>query len=80
MERVFTMMRHELKYILTPEQYAYFVDAIKDRMIIDEYGNTTIYSIYYDTNNYQMIRASIENPSYKEKIRVRSYGVAEDGK
>lgn len=33
-------------------------------------------NIYYDTDNYRLIRHSIEKPAYKEKLRIRSYGQA----
>ena len=33
-----------------------------------------IQSLYYDTDNYLLIRRSIEKPMYKEKIRLRGYG------
>ena len=47
----------------------------------DAYGEYTICNIYYDTDDYRLIRASLEKPVYKEKLRVRSYGVPqEDGK
>lgn len=42
----------------------------------DDFGNTTICNIYYDNNTNEVIRRSIEKPLYKEKLRVRSYGVA----
>lgn len=29
--------------------------------------------LYFDTENYRLIRRSIEKPSYKEKLRIRSY-------
>ena len=31
--------------------------------------------LYYDTPDYNLIRQSIEKPKYKEKLRLRSYGV-----
>ena len=39
----------------------------------DRYGRTTIRNIYFDTDNYRLIRRSIEKPAYKEKLRIRSY-------
>ena len=36
-----------------------------------------ISNIYYDTENDQLIRASIEKPVYKEKLRLRAYGTPE---
>ena len=41
----------------------------------DAYGAYTICNIYYDTPDWRLIRASLEKPVYKEKLRVRSYGV-----
>ena len=45
-------------------------------MHLDKYGRTTIRNIYFDTDNYRLIRRSIEKPAYKEKIRIRSYSQA----
>ena len=42
-------------------------------MQLDKYGRTTIRNIYYDTDDYLLIRRSIEKPVYKEKLRIRSY-------
>lgn len=68
--------RYELKYLLTKQQQKCILDAMKPHMQIDEYGRTTIRNIYYDTDNYQLVRNSIESPVYKEKLRVRSYSQA----
>ncbi|MGB4438861.1 MAG: VTC domain-containing protein [Sedimentibacter sp.] len=32
-------------------------------------------NIYYDTDTYDLRRNSLEKPNYKEKLRLRSYGV-----
>ena len=48
-------------------------------MVPDEHGESTICNIYYDTADYRLIRASLEKPAYKEKLRLRSYGVTEPG-
>lgn len=42
----------------------------------DEYGEYTICNVYLDTANDDLIRRSVEKPVFKEKLRVRSYGVA----
>ena len=70
------MKRYELKYVLTKEQVAYIKSRLINHMEIDEYGRTSIASLYYDTPDCRLIRASIDNPEYKEKIRLRSYGLA----
>lgn len=65
--------RYELKYLLDKEQKTRVVEAIQKNMELDKYGKTTIRNIYFDTDDYRLIRRSIEKPLYKEKIRVRSY-------
>lgn len=45
----------------------------------DAYGAYTICNIYYDTEDWRLIRTSLEKPVYKEKLRVRSYGVPSGG-
>ncbi len=68
--------RYELKYMLTLEQKKEVQRAMKPYMELDEYGRTTICNIYFDTDNYRLIRQSIEKPTYKEKLRIRSYSQA----
>ena len=68
--------RYELKYMLTLEQKEKILEAMSLYMEIDKYGRTTIRNIYFDTDNYRLIRRSIEKPAYKEKIRIRSYSQA----
>lgn len=72
--------RYELKYMLTAEQKERVLEAMKPYMTLDRYGRTTIRNLYYDTDSYLLIRRSLEKPSYKEKLRIRSYCRAtEDG-
>lgn len=70
--------RYELKYILTLEQKEKVIKTIETHMKLDKYGRTTIRNLYYDTNNYLLIRRSIEKPTYKEKLRIRSYSKVTD--
>lgn len=65
--------RYELKYLLTIEQKETILQAMCPYMQLDKYGKTTIRNIYFDTDDYRLIRRSIEKPFYKEKIRMRSY-------
>jgi len=39
----------------------------------DEFFQSTVCTVYYDSDSYDHIRNSIEKPVYKEKLRVRSY-------
>lgn len=67
--------RYEQKYILTREQYSALLSRSEKHIKADEYGRSTICNLYYDTPSYDLIRASIERPVYKEKLRLRSYGI-----
>lgn len=71
--------RQEYKYVMTKKQKEKMLKAMREHdMEIDSYGRTTIRNIYFDTDNYRLIRRSIESPLYKEKLRVRSYALASD--
>lgn len=72
--------RQEKKYLLSEAQCQSFLTAISKYMQPDEYGEYSICNVYFDTENDDLIRRSIEKPVFKEKLRVRSYGVptAED--
>ncbi|MBQ1410537.1 MAG: polyphosphate polymerase domain-containing protein [Oscillospiraceae bacterium] len=70
------MQRFELKYIMTPAQEAQLKRAMEGHMTPDQFGLTSIASLYYDTPDARLIRASLEKPKFKEKLRLRSYGLA----
>ena len=73
--------RVEKKYIVTDEQQEELVRCMTGKAAADNYGLTTICNIYYDTPDHRLIRTSMEKPVYKEKLRIRSYGVPDkDGK
>ena len=63
------MQRYEMKFILTKDQLVAFKNALNGHMEVDQYGKTSIASIYYDTPDYYLVRTSLEKPVYKEKIR-----------
>lgn len=67
--------RVEKKYLMTAETYQLFQKEIQDYMQADQYGLHTICNIYFDTISDELIRNSIEKPVYKEKLRLRSYGI-----
>lgn len=72
------MQRYELKYLLSASQTEYLRERLAGHMEVDRYGKSSIASLYYDTPSYELIRASVEKPPFKEKIRLRSYGIATD--
>ena len=69
--------RYEIKFLLTRKQKEGILKAMEPYMELDAYGRSTIRNIYYDTDNYRLVRKSLEKPVYKEKLRVRSYSAAE---
>lgn len=71
----YVFQRYEKKYLMSPEQYQMLYRELREHMEDDVYGQYTICNIYYDTPDYALIRASVEKPAYKEKFRLRSYGV-----
>lgn len=70
------MKRHELKYLLNGEQTGLLREKLQGHMLIDQYGKTSIASLYFDTPTCTLIRSSLEKPAFKEKLRLRSYGLA----
>lgn len=71
----YVFQRYEKKYLLNKKQYERLCEMIKPYMQEDTYGKHTICNLYYDTDQFDLIRASIDKPPYKEKLRLRSYGV-----
>ena len=67
--------RYEKKYLISQTQYNQIFQYLKDKTVPDQYGRSTICNIYFDTQDYRLIRASIDKPIYREKLRLRSYGV-----
>lgn len=68
--------RYEIKYMLTADEKRRLCHLMEGEMIADEHGRSTIQSLYFDTPDYLLIRRSLDKPFYKEKLRLRSYGVA----
>ncbi len=67
--------RYEKKYMLSPGQKEGLLAAAGKWFALDGYGRHTICNIYFDTPDYQLIRTSLQKPVYKEKLRLRSYGI-----
>ena len=65
--------RTEKKYIITLSQRESLIDIISKYIQGDEYGESTVCSLYFDTDSYRLIRRSLEKPVYKEKLRLRCY-------
>lgn len=67
--------RYEKKYLMPEWVYLALRERLTPYMQEDSYGLHTICNIYYDTLEHDLIRRSIEHPVYKEKLRLRSYGI-----
>jgi hypothetical protein len=68
--------RIEKKYLLSEAQAEALFHRIGAHLRPDEYGRSTVLSLYLDTPDRRIIRSSIEAADYKEKLRLRSYGTA----
>ena len=71
----FIFKRLEKKYPVSTAQKEKLLTMIEDKLVPDEYGKSTVCSLYLDTPTHLLIRNSIEAKCYKEKLRLRSYGV-----
>ena len=70
-----TFKRYEKKYLISEKKYQLLRERLKNRLHIDGFGKVTICNVYFDTPDHHLIRKSLEKPVYKEKLRLRSYGV-----
>lgn len=72
--------RVETKYLLSAKQYRLLLGMLQNCTQPDKFPQSSIMSLYFDTPDRRMIQTSLEKPVYKEKLRLRSYGVpAADG-
>lgn len=72
---LYIFKRVEKKYRIDISKKARLFAMIGDKLVPDEHGKSTICSLYLDTPTHLLIRNSIEAKTYKEKLRLRSYGV-----
>ena len=71
----YSFERIEKKFRMTDAQYAALLPLLNARLQRDSFGESTVCNIYYDTPDFSLIRRSIERPRFKEKLRLRSYGI-----
>jgi len=71
--------RYEHKYMLDRQTFEKVIRVLDEHMIMDSHNKDhtpyTISNIYYDTYDDYLIRTSLSRPKYREKLRLRSYGV-----
>jgi len=68
-------MRYEMKYLCSEEQGLALMRGVDSHMQKDPHGESTIQSLYFDTDADDLILASLDKPKYKEKLRARCYGL-----
>lgn len=67
--------RKEIKYLLSEQQYQKLLWLLQDKIVPDDFPTSAISNLYYDTPDFRLIRASLQKPKYKEKLRLRCYKV-----
>jgi len=76
-----TFKRYEKKYQLDTDQLNKLLPELLLHMNPNGYLSSKdsypIYNIYFDTENFDVIRHSLSKPYYKEKLRLRSYTIPE---
>ncbi len=75
---IYTFKRVEKKYRVTAQDKENLLSEIGDHLIPDSHGKSTICSLYLDTPDFLLIRNSIAARTYKEKLRIRSYGTPDE--
>jgi hypothetical protein len=67
--------RKEKKYLMNRQMFETLYSRLLEYMDKDQYGLSTVCSLYFDTKDHELIYKSIEKPRYKEKFRLRCYGI-----
>lgn len=70
----YTFKRYEKKYLIKTDIKDKLLSLIKEHLVADKYGRSTICSLYLDTPDFLLLRNSMDAKIYKEKLRIRSYG------
>ncbi|MBQ5318668.1 MAG: polyphosphate polymerase domain-containing protein [Oscillospiraceae bacterium] len=70
--------RRETKFLLTAQQADAFLSETSELLSRDKYGEYKICNLYLDTDDFYFIEHSLDRPAYKEKLRIRSYGNADN--
>lgn len=78
METTYIFKRVERKYLVDEVTKRKLLERMGGRLVLDQYGKSTICSLYLDTPDHRIIRNSIHAGAYKEKLRLRSYGTPKE--
>ena len=76
--------RYENKYIVNSGIFEKLQQKLASYMELDIHNKKqetyTVTNLYYDTKDNHLIRTSLQKPVYKEKLRLRSYGMPDADK
>lgn len=67
--------RIEQKYLITEYQKKELLNRLSNFIEKDEYYESEICNIYFDNDDNELIVNSLEKPTFKAKLRLRSYVV-----
>lgn len=67
--------RKEVKYLLNETVYRTLIDELIPYLEADAYPVYTICNLYFDTDDFDSVRTSMKKPEFKQKVRLRSYGI-----
>ncbi|UQZ80923.1 VTC domain protein [Paenibacillus konkukensis] len=71
--------RYENKYLMDTEAFHRLYSSLMEYMEPDAYNKDdkfySISNLYYDTEYHSLVRNSLSKPKYREKLRIRAYGV-----
>ena len=73
MENVFE--RHEKKYLVSADHVEVIKKKIIQNMASVKHDEYLVQNIYFDNDEWDIIRISNDKPKYKEKMRLRCYGI-----
>lgn len=71
--------RYENKYLMDTKAFYEIYNRLTEYMEPDAYNRDnkfySISNLYYDTDRHTLVRDSLSKPKYREKLRIRAYGV-----
>lgn len=65
--------RFKKEYVITREQYELLMGFTEGKIVEDMNTDYKISSLYYDTENYDLVKSSVEDSVYKGRLLLRTY-------
>ena len=73
-----TFARREERYLIRRQDFEKFLARYQNYLMPDVFFESFIQNIYFDTDNFDLIRGAYDKYPYKEKLRLRTYGMVTD--